>query len=81
MNGPGIQSGRDQDFLHPSKPSLGPIQPPTQSVPEVPGLSQPQGHSAAGRILSMKNSNDNNGNRTRDLPTCSTVPQPTALQR
>ena len=30
-------------------------------------LSQPQGHSAIGRIMSMKNSNDNIGNRTRDL--------------
>ena len=29
----------------------------------------------------MKNSNDTIGNRTRDLPTCSTVPQPTALPR
>ena len=29
----------------------------------------------------MKNSNDNIGNRTRDLPTCSAVPQPTALPR
>jgi len=26
----------------------------------------------------MKNSNDTMGNRTRDLPTCSAVPQPTA---
>jgi len=26
----------------------------------------------------MKNSNDNIGNRTRDLPNCSAVPQPTA---
>jgi len=42
------------------------------------GLSQPQGHSAAGRIMSMKNSNDTIGNRTRGLPACSTVPQPTA---
>ena len=44
-------------------------------------LSQPQGHSAAGKIMSMKNPNDTNGNRTRDLPACSAVPQPTALQR
>ena len=44
-------------------------------------LSQPQGHNAAGRIMSMKNSNDTIGNWTRDLPTCSAVPQPTALQR
>jgi hypothetical protein len=44
-------------------------------------LSQPQGHSAAGRIMSMKNSSYNIGNRTRDLPTCSVVPEPTALPR
>ena len=36
-------------------------------------LSQPQGHSAAGRIMSMKNSNETIGNRTRDLPACSAV--------
>ena len=29
-------------------------------------------------ITSMKNSNDTLGNRTRDVPACSTVPQPTA---
>ena len=29
----------------------------------------------------MKNSNDTIGNRTRDLPTCSEVPQPTAPPR
>jgi hypothetical protein len=29
----------------------------------------------------MKNSSDSNGNRTRDLPTCSAVPQPTAPPR
>jgi hypothetical protein len=44
-------------------------------------LSQPQGHSAAGRITSMKNSSDTIGNRIRDLPTCSAVPQPIALPR
>jgi hypothetical protein len=37
-------------------------------------LSRPQGHSATGRIMSLKNSNDNIGNRTRDLPVCSVVP-------
>ena len=36
-------------------------------------LSQPQGHSAAG--------SDSIGNRTRDLPTCSAVPQPNAPPR
>ena len=44
-------------------------------------LGRPQGHSAAGRIMSMKNSYDTIGNRTRDLPTCSAVPQPTAPPR
>ena len=44
-------------------------------------LSQPQGHSAAGTIMSMKNSNDTIGNRTPDLPTCSAVPQATAPPR
>ena len=29
----------------------------------------------------MKNSNDTIGNRTRDLPACSAVPEPTAAQR
>ena len=37
-------------------------------------LSQPQGHSATGRIMSLKNSNDTIGNRTRDLPVYSVVP-------
>ena len=37
-------------------------------------LSRPQGHSAAGRIMSMENMNDTIGNRTRDLPA---GPQPT----
>ena len=32
-------------------------------------------------LMSMKNSNDTIGNRTRDLPACSAVPQPTALPR
>jgi hypothetical protein len=31
--------------------------------------------------MSMKNSNDTIKNRTRDLPVCSTVPQPTAPLR
>jgi hypothetical protein len=35
-----------------------------------------RGHSAAGRIMSMKNSSDTIGNRSHDLPVCSAVPQP-----
>jgi len=42
---------------------------------------QPQGHSAAGRIVSMKNFSYIIGNRTRDLRACSAVPQPTAPPR
>jgi hypothetical protein len=44
-------------------------------------LSRPQGHSATGRIMSMKSSNDTTGNRSRDLPVCNAVPQPTAPPR
>jgi len=44
-------------------------------------LSRPQGHSAAGRIVSTKNSSGTLGNRTHDLPACSSVPQPTAPPR
>ena len=44
-------------------------------------LSQPQGHNAAGRIMSIKNSSDTIGNLTRDLPTCSAAPQPTTPPR
>ena len=63
---------------------ISPTHRPPLSPENIPGthfcyrLSQPQGHSAAGR-MSMKNSIDTIGNRTRDLPTCSAVPQPTAL--
>ena len=42
------------------------------------GLSRTQGHIAAGRNMSMKNSDDIIGNRNRDLPACSAVPGPTA---
>jgi len=42
------------------------------------GLSRPQGRSAAGRVMLMKKSNDTIGNRNRDLPACSVVPQSTA---
>jgi len=35
---------------------------------------RPQAHSATGRIMSLKNSNDTIWNGTRDLPVCSVVP-------
>jgi hypothetical protein len=44
-------------------------------------VGRSQGHSAAGRIRSIENSNDLIESRTRDLPTCSIVPQPTTLPR
>ena len=44
-------------------------------------LSRPQGHSAAGRIMSMKNSSHTIGNRTRELTACSAVPLTTAPPR
>jgi hypothetical protein len=37
-------------------------------------LIWPHGHSAVGRIKSMKNPNDSIENRTHNPPTCSTVP-------
>jgi hypothetical protein len=43
----------------------------------VRGWFKLQGHSAAGRFMLMKNSNETIGNRTRDLPACSKVPKPT----
>jgi hypothetical protein len=40
-----------------------------------------QGHSAAGKIRPIEKSSDIIGTRTRDLPACSIVPQPTTLPR
>ena len=61
------------------RPSL-----PTRKIPGTHfcyRLSRPQSHNATGRIKSLKNSSDSMGNRTRDLPVCSAVPQPTAPPR
>jgi hypothetical protein len=62
----------------------GKVSSPTHRPPlhprNIPGthlgkrLSRPQGHSAVGRIMSMKNYSETIGNRTRDLPVCSAVP-------
>jgi hypothetical protein len=63
---------------------VSPTHRPPLSPGNIPGthfgyrLSWPQSHSASGMFVSMKNSNDTIGNRTRDLPACSTMPQPTA---
>jgi hypothetical protein len=63
---------------------VSPMHRPPLPLGNIPGihfcwrLSRPQGHSAAGRIMSMKNSNDTITNRSCVLPVCRTVPQPTA---
>jgi hypothetical protein len=44
-------------------------------------LSRSEGHRAAGRIRLFEKSNDLTENRTRDLPACNIVPQPTTLSR
>jgi hypothetical protein len=44
-------------------------------------LCRPQGHSAAGKIMSIKNSIETIGNRTDDHMSCGTVPQLTAPPR
>ena len=54
---------------------------PRQEIFLVLRLSRPQRHSAAGRIMPKKNSNDTIGIRTRHLPACSIMPQPTAPTR
>ena len=83
-----IPGGSDSQISRQSAHEGGKVVRPMHRPPLPPGnipgthfcyrLSQPQGHSAAGRIMSMKNSNDTIGNRTRDLPACSAVLQPTA---
>jgi len=53
----------------------------TSVLISVKKMSRPQKHGAAGRIKSIRNSIDPIGSRIRDLPACSTVPQPTAPPR
>ena len=55
--------------------------PPPQEIYLVLTSIRDSVNSAAGRIMSMKNSNNTVGNRNRDLPVCRAVPQPTAPPR
>ena len=50
-------------------------------VISVRGSVDPRAIVSAGRVMSMKNSNNTIGYRTRDLPACSVVPQPTVPLR
>jgi hypothetical protein len=58
---------------------------PPLSPGNIPGahfcwrLSRPQGHGAAGRIMSRKNSSDTLRTWTHDLPACSAVPLRTPM--
>ena len=67
------ESGKFVSLMH--RPPL----PPTFPPGNIPGtyfcqrLCRSQGRSTAGRIMSMKNSNDTIGNRKRELPACSAV--------
>ena len=80
-----LKSQISRQSAHEGGKVVSPKHRPPLPLGNIPGthscyrLSRPQGHSAAGRIMSMKNFNDTIGNRTSDLPTCSAVAQPNAL--
>jgi hypothetical protein len=73
-----VQGGWGSQILRQSPHESGKVVSPSHRPPLPPGnipgtnfcyrLSRPHGHSAAGKIMSKKNSNDTIGNRTRDLP-------------
>ena len=54
---------------------------PMYRPPLPPSGVDPEGPSAAERIKSVKNSKDPTGKRTRNLPACNAVSQPTAPRR
>ena len=64
------EGGKVVSFTH--RPHLPPGNPPGTHF--CYRLSRPQGHSAIGRIMPMKNSNDTILDRTSDLPICSAAP-------
>jgi len=71
-----IQSAYESDKF--VSPTHRPLYPPPRNILGIQfcsRLSHLQDHSAAGRNKSRKNPNDPIGNRTRDLPVCSAVPQ------
>jgi hypothetical protein len=78
-----VPGGWVSQILRQSAHESGKFISPTHRPPLPPGnipgtyfylrLSRPQGHSAAGRILSMKIFSDTIGSRTRDLPACNSA--------
>jgi hypothetical protein len=82
IDGPKFQDNRHIKAVRLSALRIGPLYSPGN----IPGnhfrwrLSRPQGHSAAGRIKSMKNSSETLGNRTRDLLSCSATAYPTLVK-
>jgi hypothetical protein len=83
---PGVWSSQiSRQSAHEGGKVVSPTNCPPLHPGNIPGthfywrLGQPQSHSAAGRNMPMKNSSDTIGKWTRDLPTCSVVPQPSAL--
>ena len=79
-----LEAPRFQDNRHMKVVSLSALRTGRLYTPgNIPGThfclrqDQPQGHT----IMSLKNSNDIIGNRTRDLPECRAVPHPTAPPR
>jgi hypothetical protein len=81
-----VPGGWGSQILRPSAHDGGKFVNPTHGPPLPPGnipvtnicerLNRPLGYSAAGRFMSMKNSNDTIGNRSRYLPVCTAVSQP-----
>ena len=61
--------------IHPQRPHLAPTK--YSCTHFCYRRSRPQGHSAAGMIMSVNNSEYATLNRTRDLTTCSALPEPT----
>ena len=64
------EGGKIVSLTH--RPHLPPGNPPSTHL--CSRLSRPQGHSAIGRIISTKNSNDTIWDRTSDRLICSTAP-------